>query len=354
MTERLRQLLDDAVGELEPRDPDPVGSVLRRGRAARRRAVTAGVAGAAVAVLAVGAITTSGLIRNGPTPQPAEPRRTADATPTPLVIDGKIVAGALKMPVPPKWRALTTEQAASCVPQTWQTLVMVVPSGDGRCPKKQILVYGSGERSIDRMGRRQQDADGVVSMVTDPPVTITLPGGEPAWLAVDFDNRYLKPGIPTARNLMVMPWSQVTVHWLMDGPAQRTLVSTIRTTPTGAGVLRLPDTAADAYWSGPDGHGDLDDSAAVTGLIQTLRAQTDVVANADACANESQQTAEITFLPTAAPLTQFHSPADPTVFRVVISLGGGCQEAVSSHGGRVRLSDATVTELKTVFGIGAE
>ncbi|MEU4158689.1 hypothetical protein [Actinoplanes sp. NPDC026670] len=352
MTERLRQLLDDAVGGLEPLDRDPVGSVLRRGRAARRRATTAGLA---VAVLAVGAITAGGLIRNEPAPQPAEPQRTADpSNPTPLTIDGKVVAGALKIPVPPKWQALTTEKAASCIPRTWQALVMLVPGRGDDCRSQQILVYGSGERSVDRSGRRRQDADGVVSMVTDPPVAITLPGGEPAWLAADFDNIYLKPGIPTARNLMVMPWSRVTVHWLMDGPAQRAMVSTIRTTPTEAGVLRLPDTAANAYWSGPDGHGDLDDSAAISRLIQSLRAQTDVVANADACANESQRTAEITFLPTAAPLTQFHSPADPTVFRVVISLGGGCQEAVSSHGGRVRLSDETVTSIKAIFGLGAK
>ncbi|MFC4070064.1 hypothetical protein [Actinoplanes subglobosus] len=348
MTERIRQLLDDAVGGLEPQDRDPVGSVLRRGRAATRRRAT--MAGAAVAVLAVGAITAGGLIRNGPAPQPAGPTPATGIAPTPTVTGGKVIAGALRIPVPAGWHDLTSDDAASCVPRTAQTLAMLVPSGgDGTCQKKQILVYGSGERTIDRSGRRHQGTDGVVRMNQGPPVTITLPGGEPAWLAVDFDNQYLKPGIPTARNLMVMPWSLVTVHWVIDGPAQRRAVASIRTTPTGAGVLQLPDTAGGAYYTGPDGSGDLTGSAAVTGLIRTLRAQTDVVANADACANESQETAEITFMPDAGDLRQFHHPADPAVFRVVISLGGECQEAVSSHGGRVRLSDATVTALKAMF-----
>ena len=47
MTQRIRQLLDEAVAAVEPAAPDAVATVLRRGRSARRR----GIAGAAAAVL---------------------------------------------------------------------------------------------------------------------------------------------------------------------------------------------------------------------------------------------------------------------------------------------------------------
>jgi hypothetical protein len=74
-------------------------------------------------------------------------------------------------------------------------------------------------------------------------------------------------------------------------------------------------------------------------VLQLLRAQTDVVGDADACAGPAQHNVRL-------------SLAGPDTHTVIISLGKTCQEAVASTGGRVRLSDATVAELKQLLGIG--
>jgi hypothetical protein len=350
MTERLRQLLDDAVDRLEPRDADPVGSVLRRERIARRRAATAGLA---VAVLTVGAIAAGGLVTNRPETKPTEPLRTAgrvaDTPPTPRVVDGTMLAGDLEMQIPEGWRALDGARKTQCVPAAGTDVVVVVWATAGDC-RIGIEVSGSGDRTVDRTGARQRGADGVVRMVEDPPSMITLPGGEPAWLGPSTRSRNPQTNKLEYHTVMVMPWSLVTYRMFADIPAYRQLLRPSRTVPISAGVLALPGTAARAYFSGPGAAGELTDDATITRLIQALQAQTDVVESEDACTNVSQETAQITFLPTSS--ARSYQPSDPTVFRVVISLGDACQEAVSSHGGRVRISDAAVTELKTIFGIG--
>jgi hypothetical protein len=360
MTERIRQLLDDAVDQLEPQDTDPVGSILRRERVARRRAAMAGVT---VAVLAVGAITAGGLVLNRPDPQIAQPLpaasrspgRTVDSPPVPRVSGGKVIAGGLEMPVPDGWQALSDSERDKCNSRRGnRTFVMLIPLTEFECPMENVEVWGSGDRTVGRQGHRKRGADGVVRIVDGAPVAFTLPGGEPVWMSLRFDDKLLAPSRISYWNVVVMPWSQTTFHMFTDGPAQRAMMAPMRSNPVGAGVLNLPDTAADAYYTGTKEDGDVDDSAAIAELIEILRAQTDVVENADACANASQQTALITFLPTKTELTRHYSASDPTVFRVVISLGGGCQEAVSSHGGRVRLSDETVTSIKTIFGLGAK
>jgi hypothetical protein len=363
MTERLGQLLDDAVGPLEPRDADPVGSILRRERTARRRAT----AGMTAAVLAVGAITAGGLVLNRADAERTAPLRTAGRVagtpPVPRIVDGRMVAGTLEMQIPEDWQALDGPRKAQCDPAAGEDVVVVVNAEAGDCLVG-VEVFGSGDRTVDRTGTRERNDDGTVRMTDAPPATITLPGGEPAWLGPSTRDRHPRTNQVQYRSVMVMPWSLVTYRLFADNQAYRQLIRPTRTAPISAGVLTLPETAARAYFSGsvatfsgphatfsgPGVVGELTSDASITRLLQVLRAQTDVVENADACANASQQTAQITFLPDAQ--TQSYEPSDPTVFRVVISLGA-CQEAVSSHGGRVRISDATITELMTIFGIGA-
>jgi hypothetical protein len=352
MTERLRQLLDDAVDGLEPRDVDPLGSILRRERTGRRRTVAAGLA---VAVLAVGAITAGELMINSPATKRAEPLRVAgriaDTPPVPRIVDGTMIAGAVEMRIPEGWQALDDTQKTRCAPAPEKDTVVIVHTAAGPC-RIGVEVSGSGDRTVDRIVRRKQDSAGDVRVIGQPPAVITLPGGEPAWLGETFRVRDPQTNRLQYRTVMVLPWSLVTYESFVDYSTNRQLLRPSRTAPIEAGVLTLPATAARAYYSGPDAHGELTDSASIVRLLQAMRAETDVVENAEACANASQQTAQITFLPTDAPLTQTYEPSDPTVFRVVIAFGA-CQEAVSSHGGRVRLTDAAVTELKTIFGIGA-
>ena len=72
MTERIRELLDEAVADIRPRDPDPVPEVLRRGRARRRQLAAAGAAAAVVAaVLATGGVVAVHRAPPDTAPQPA-------------------------------------------------------------------------------------------------------------------------------------------------------------------------------------------------------------------------------------------------------------------------------------------
>ncbi|WP_433796026.1 hypothetical protein [Actinoplanes sp. CA-252034] len=333
MTERIRRLLDDAVDQLEPRDMDPVGSVLRRERTAKRRTLTAGLG---VAALTVGAITAGGLAINRPETGPPEPPQTAgpiaDAPPVPRTLDGTVTAGTLEMRIPGEWKALDDGERERCDPAPGRDTVVVVHTGVDGC-----------RLGIEVSGR-------VPRMPDPPPAMITLPGGEPAWLGEPSRSRNPRTRQLQYRTVMVMPWSLVTYELFADNPGNGQLLRPSRTAPIRAGVLTLPETAAHAYLSGPDVQAELADSTAIARLMQALHAATDVVENADACANVSQETLQITLLPggTAQP----PEPSDPAAFRVVIALGT-CQEAVSSHGGRVRLTDTAVTELKTIFRIGA-
>jgi hypothetical protein len=90
------------------------------------------------------------------------------------------------------------------------------------------------------------------------------------------------------------------------------------------------------------------DPATAAAVLDLMRGQTSVVDDAHACAGPGQRAARLTLDP-----SPIYEPPyfGRTATTVMISLGGGCQEAVSSDGGRVRLSDTIVNKLKRLFGI---
>jgi hypothetical protein len=88
-------------------------------------------------------------------------------------------------------------------------------------------------------------------------------------------------------------------------------------------------------------------------VLRLLRAQHKTVDGGHACAGPDLPAARLTLRsaqswPSAASAEPNLTPAPITT--VIITLGG-CREAVSSNGGRVRLSQDTVDALEYLFGI---
>jgi hypothetical protein len=156
MTEKIRALLDEGVAGVEPRDPDPVPDLLRRGRARRRHLAVAGAAGAvAVAVLATGGIvaTNRSMPDNPPASQPAtspsgkvkgqkeEPVRI-DAT----VAGGFVRTGGLAVPIPQGWQVIQDKRLDRCdIPADSVLInVMQLPGGTCNAPSCHQGVTSSG------------------------------------------------------------------------------------------------------------------------------------------------------------------------------------------------------------------
>lgn len=345
MTQRIRDVLDGAVAGLEPGARDPVAAVVRRGRAARRRSVLA--AALVVALLGGGLAAGRQLVTTAREPAPAGPTELG-RPPVPRVAGREVVAGAMRLPIPEGWTVVTNDPARPCG-DLHKTILLVVTDNRG-CQNASVEIYGT-EHSYPGgtlVGDDLLDED---RRIVTPPVAMTLRGGEPAWMSESLDAADLAPDrYPDFAfwNVVTLPWSMVMLQLRDDGPAERTILDSIVTTPTEAGVLALPDSATSVSLTTPDAKGRnlpagaarTKDQATVAAVIALLRAQSDVVDDAAACANGGQPRAAVSL-----------ESATPTM--VVITLGGGCQEAVSSAGGRVRLNDATLARLKTLLGIGA-
>ncbi|MFF5079212.1 hypothetical protein ACFY36_19310 [Actinoplanes sp. NPDC000266] len=339
MVERIRELLDEAVGDITPAEADPVAGVVRRGRAAGRRR-RAAVAGALAAVLLAGGLGAGRLMGDGPS------MPVADA---PYVAGGVVVAGGLELPVPDGWRVVEADAAEPCGDLT-RTILLITSDRRG-CQYAPVEVSRTDNRNP---GGTLILKPGSVDFADGPltsPVSVTLPGGEPVWMQNGLDSEELKPRTYEGYsylNELLLPWSGMLVVLRMDGAAQREIIDSMRSNPGRAGVLVLPKKATSVGLTLPDDTGrvraagrmDSDDPKTAASVLGLLRAQTDVVDDADACAGPEQHNARLTL-----------KGAGTTT--VIISLGKRCQEAVSSEGGRVRLSDATVAALKRLFGIAA-
>ncbi|SNY65233.1 hypothetical protein SAMN05421748_1287 [Paractinoplanes atraurantiacus] len=337
--ERIRDLLDEAVGELEPSDPDPVAGVMRRGRAVRaRRAAVAGV----VAAVLVGGGVAGGWRMAAEEPRPA----AGDGWVAPHVVDGVVVAGALELPVPDGWRVVVADEAAPCE-KLERTILLVMP-GQGGCQKapvemRRAVSGGIGGVLFGPVAPEELGGGPFTSLAS-----LTLRGGEPAWLVngVGSQEPDLRPYEGDDYLSLLLPWSETIIGLRMDGAAKKEIVDSMRSDPSRAGVLALPENASSVSLTLPDDTGRIraagrigsDDPTTAAAVLRLLRGQTDVVGDADACAGPEQLNARLVLRGAGS-------------YTVIISLGERCQEAVSSAGGRVRLSDATVAELKRLFGI---
>ena len=339
MTQRFKELLDDAVSGVQPRTLDPAGAVVRRGRSQRRRAVLAGAL-AVLAVLGGGGLAAQQL-RPGPPPRVADVDRQP---PVPRFVGGVVVSGALRLPVPSGWQAVAGGQDKTCADPDHTVLIadFTKPREDSTaaCPYAAITVWVSDQEMEAPSGGFLTDK----RVIRTPPISMTLPGGEPVWVSNRIDevdpDRNQSGGAYDLE--LVLPWSRTIIYLRMSRLDAQRVVGTLRAEPVEGGVLAVPDVpaVAELIAPGPDDeiyprHSRTTDKAAIADVVRLLRGQTEAVADREACASPAQKGLRL----------------DIGTAHVVVALGPHCQEAVSSAGGRVRFDDAAVTELEQLFGI---
>jgi hypothetical protein len=358
MTERISELLNEAVAGVEPAHPDPVGAVLRRRRTARR-------ASALTAAVACVGLSVGGAVAVQQLKDP--PRRGVAATdpPVPYIDGDTVVAGTLRFPIPDGWQAVTSDQPCR---DPDHTVLIDIPGGE-RCELGAVEIRGNPQ-VLPLAGMFHRGGSSIKGSITRPPAMVTLPGGEPAWLSDREGLDVAASQVPEGRGFLaglLLPWSQVGLTFRVDGPTTERFLASMSNNPAGAGALALPGTAARAEMTVTDARGGVgsEDFGAIEGagpvarVLDLLREQEDVVSDSRACAGHRQRTIEIVFSELAEnpPIPEgTRIPATPRTVRkdvtaVVVALGDGCQEAVSNRGGRVRLDDDTVVELGALFGI---
>ncbi len=356
VTERIRQLLDEAVADLEPEDRDPVPAVVRRGRAARRR--TAALAGIVTFALLAGGLV-AGQRFIGAAPPPAADGDIEQSA-TPRVENGMVVAGAMQLPIPEGWKVVKASPANKC--ETMTKTILLIGSGNRGCQNAVVEVSRASSRNPGGILIPSKDGNSPFdSGLITSPVSITLAGGEPGWLESGLDSAEMKTGRYPANNYtnsLLLPWSQVSVGLRMDGTEDRRIIESIRTSPRRSGVLTLPAKVGGVVLVLSDEQAKATDRATIDEVLHLLRQQTNVVRDADACASAGQESIRLIVdppgpaQPSPAPVSLWDMDTSNAT-TIIIATGEGCQEAVSSTGGRVRLTNATLFVLKNLLGLGA-
>jgi len=352
MSRRIKDLLDEAAAGIEPRNADPVETLVRRGRIARARAVTA--AGLAVAAVLTGGTVAGARLAEGD-PPPVTPAETAvapkpatrpDRPPTPRLEQGRIVAGDVTLAVPEGWQAAPID-SAPCVLHRDTVLF-----GEGTNPWGPRIYCATASVEVQSIynafpwvwsvtGDDPAAPDAWQETPVSPWRMVTLDTEAPAWLRTDPDGAYR----------MVLPWSRVEVT-VRGGPdLRRRILDSLKTGRWRPSALALPkytEYAALTVATGAGGAREVKvtDRAKVKRAQILLRAATVVVRPGDSCVREDQ--------PTVA-LELGKSPEIPNapedMGSVVISLAEGCHEVVAEEGGRVRLDEASLAELGDLFGV---
>jgi hypothetical protein len=336
MAQRIKDLLDEAVSGVEPRTLDPAAAVARRRRAQQRRRLVAGTF-AVLGVLAGGALAVPQLSPN-PAPQPVTV--TARPLPVPHFARGVLVSGSLRLPVPPGWQAATGRLHQSCT-DAKRTVYIDDRGGDPEetppaCRLAAVSVSVEDEEA-------QAPSLGALTdhgFIRRPPISLTLPGGEPAWISNRISDADTSDGAYDLQ--MVLPWSRTTLYLRTSLAETRRLLGTMTTEPIDAGRLIVPDVPAVGELVAPDPDdpehvlwGKTTETATLFAVVRLLREQTRTVADSEACAGPEQDGLRL----------------DIGTAHVAVTLGDRCQEAVSSQGGRVRFDADAVAELKKLFGI---
>jgi hypothetical protein len=286
--------------------------------------------------------------------------------PVPQVRDGRIVAGPVSLPVP----------------QGWQ----VAPAGSGPCdyPARTVrIVLSEQQRTPTEGGPSCRPADLEVETfwntnvpgwyvawapghgratvfvaggdgLTLTPKMIILPGGEPAWLETAGEG----VGVMRSGTRLFLPWSKVVITVRGADDVQRQIIDSITGAARRPAGLVLPEQAAYIALTRPRPANSAPDDKVdffandVGGVLDLLRTAT--AADKRGCAREGDVTAQLTIATEFAPYGAGDEETESwerQLTTVVISLGDGCFEAVSSHGGRVRLTAAAVAELAALFKV---
>lgn len=360
MSQRVKDLLDEAVAGIEPRSPDPVSAVVRRGRTGRAKTVVA-AALAVVAVLTGGTATATRLMGNeNPPPETAtettpaaKPATRPDRPPVPREVKGRVVAGNVSMAVPRGWQVYPPYPEYTPPPSepgcgTFYRQTVLV--GEGGNPDGPPIWCTTGEIEVQSLYDFRPYAyvgSGDATAPIVPPRMMTLDGGESGWLRTDTDGVYW----------LVLPWSRVEVRIRAGADLRQQVLDSLETGRWAPAALALPKRAEYAKLTvSIDAkrarEHKLTDQAKVRRAMELLR-QAPKVAPGDSCARQDQPTVELEIgLPPGVP-----APPDqdfvknPVLSSFLIGLGDGCHEVVAEEGGRVRLDDASLAELGDLFGV---
>ncbi|MGN9910964.1 hypothetical protein ACTMTJ_25735 [Phytohabitans sp. LJ34] len=358
MSHRVKDLLDEACAGIEPRSPDPVAAVVRRGRAGRVRAIAA-AALAVVTVLTGGTVAGTRLLDNSP-PEPAtettaaaKPATRPDRPPAPREVKGRVVAGNVSLAVPDGWKVYPPYPEYTPPPSDpgcgahYARTVLV---GEGGNPDGPPIWCTTGEIEVQSLYDFRpyvytRSGDATTPIV--PPRMMTLDGGESAWLRTDADGVYW----------LVLPWSRVEVRIRAGADLRQQVLDSLETGRWATAALALPLRAEYAKLTvSTDAERarehELTDQAKVRRAMELLR-QAPKVAQGDSCAREDQPTVELEIgLPPGVPAPpQQDFVKNPVLSSFLIGLADGCHEVVSEEGGRVRLDGASLAELGDLFGV---
>jgi hypothetical protein len=180
---------------------------------------------------------------------------------------------------------------------------------------------------------------------------ITLAGGEPGLLTRPTTSQEYGPKVESEYyNRLWLPWSQLEIKLRVDGEAQRSFLNSIRSTPRRPGKLVIGEDPVGAELIVPPGapdRGGLAGPAGIPALLELLRREDGAVDGRKACAAEEHPTAVLILaIQDRAVHGEIHA-------LIVMTVAEECHEAVSSEGGRVRLSPEGVEELERLLGIRA-
>jgi hypothetical protein len=346
MSQRIRELLDEAVAGIAPRNADPAPAVIRRGRAARARAVAASGL-ALVAVLTGGAVAGARLLEGPSHEAGAAPTATRpERPPTPRLVKGRIIADAMSIAPPKGWQVLPLAPTTSCGFKRQTVLIGEGANPHGPspwCTTAEIEVLSTFDFLPYDVVQTEADptsADGWQRSPFVPPRMSTLDGGEPVWLRTDADGVYR----------LVLPWSRVEIKVRGGADVRQQVLDTLHTGHWVPEALVLPEaTGYAALTMSTDAGGarkeQLTDSTKVLRARELLR-EAAVVEQGTSCAHEDQPTVELEI---GKPGDSPGLPGETGSF--VIGLADGCHEVVAEEGGRARLDAAGLAELGDIFGV---
>jgi len=354
MTERIRALLDAAIAEVGPRNPDPLPDVLRRAGARRRHLAVAGAAAAAaVAVLAAGGVVAAnhGMPDKAPASQPSatptgekEELTRVDAT----VADGFVRTGGLAVPIPQGWQVIQDKKLDFCDIPAKSVLINVMQIPGGNCDlHPQLAVYKWAPTGFSA----QVSALGVVSEVI-------LPGGQPVWLDDnELDHlrsvRKKKTGNPFSGAQPFLPWASVRLS--VDGQQSQidSVLRGISADPVTPARLTLPEPSAAIQLNLGHKKQLTSTDQAVIGQVLKLLTELDRPVRSDElpCAGAEQVTDTWRLAGTEmAGLIFTDAKGWNASGMVTISTGDTCAFATSSLGGRVHLPAGFLARVKQLLG----
>lgn len=360
MTERIRELLDEAVAGAAPRVADPVPDLVRRGRARQRQLAVAGTAAVMVAVLTAGGIVTANLNRSddAPASQPSQPA-SGEKTATPDRIDpteadriaatvagGVVRTGGLAVGIPHGWHVIQDRKITYCDIPAQSVLINVMQISGRDCNVHPQLTLTPWR------------AEALPPMVSGLGVIneVILPGGQPVWLDAGelkhLRSLLTKPGDPVMDAGLSMPW--VGVRLFVEARKSRiaAVLRGVTAEPVTPARLALPERPTAVQLNlGEREQLATTDQATTDAVVRLLAGLDQPVHDGELpCAGAEQVTDTWHLAGTEMAGLTFQGPMGVSSATIAISTGPTCAFATSSRGGRVHLPAGFLAELRKLLG----